>query len=573
MLSTHEDAVRRESNCLIIYKHDALDEYRVWRTQVGYLLCAEEVPLSRACGIWSLRCRCWYQKPSDSDLSEMTDMSGPKDLMCHIWHLQLIYDKRQQLGAAADNWSRQQFLEYVLRAMQDADVTAGNLEAMYKEMPDSQKGDVNLVNDNPNDRDLTQPVDEDHERIQVMKQTLFEMQAKAIKKYLKKRDGGFDSSELKELFDNAINAESRYFGYSAKDQAAYRKDTIDDLYSRARAGDKVGGKLFMKFLNEGVEEYRRALPLSNDRALQRLEVRLGGAARGDDEGWKQLPPTDGNGLIQANVRFTDDNIQLADRFMEQVPVEVRLAEAVQSPETQRLVAPPVTAVAALVRPHGIGIISDIDDTVKVTEVFHGIKAVLQNTFLKTFDDVPGMAKLYQGLEKLDASFHYVSKSPPELHAPLADFLHEKGFPVSSIHLCPLLGRNRANFKLGQVESLLSQFPDRKFILVGDSGEKDPEVYAEIMRRHPKQVLKVLIRSVAPSDTENVAKARAAFQGINVSKWQVFADPREVTLESARTFAWPKWMPWSSLSNEGVMQVPGQRKWDSMAIPLAGVVVD
>lgn len=315
------------------------------------------------------------------------------------------------------------------------------------------------------------------------------------------------------------------------------------------------------------------LPLSNDRALQRLEVRLGGGAHGDDEGWKQLPPTDGNGLIQANVRFTDDNIQLADRFMEQVPVEVRLAEAVQSSETQRLVAPPVTAVAALVRPHGIGVISDIDDTVKVTEVFHGIKAVLQNTFLKTFDDVPGMAKLYQGLEKLDASFHYVSKSPPELHAPLADLLHEKGFPVSSIHLCPLLGRNRANFKLGQVESLLSQFPDRKFILVGDSGEKDPEVYAEIMRRHPKQVLKVLIRSVAPSDEENVAKARAAFQGINVSKWQVFADPREVTLESLGTFAWPKWMPWSSLSNEGMMQVPGQRNWDSMAIPLAGVVVD
>jgi len=312
------------------------------------------------------------------------------------------------------------------------------------------------------------------------------------------------------------------------------------------------------------------LPLSNDRALQRLEVRLGGIHA--EEGWQQLPPTDGNGLIQANVRFTDDNIQLADRFMEQAPVEVRLAETVQSPEAQRLSAPPVKAVAALVRPQGIGVISDIDDTVKVTEVFHGIKAVLQNTFLKTFDDVPGMAKLYQGLEKLDASFHYVSKSPPELHGPLADFLHKKGFPISSIHLCPLLGRNRANFKLQQVESLLSQFPERKFILVGDSGEKDPEVYAEIMRRHPKQVLKVLIRSVAPSDQENLAKAHAAFQGMGADKWQVFADPEEVNLEPVNTFAWPKWLPWSSLSN-GAMQVPSQKVWDSMAIPLAGVVVD
>lgn len=313
------------------------------------------------------------------------------------------------------------------------------------------------------------------------------------------------------------------------------------------------------------------LPLSADRALQRLEVRLGGIHQAD-EGWQQLPPTDGNGLIQANVRFTDDNIQLGDRFMEQAPVEVRLAETVQSPEAQRLSAPPVKAVAALVRPQGIGVISDIDDTVKVTEVFHGIKAVLQNTFLKTFDDVPGMAKLYQGLEKLDASFHYVSKSPPELHGPLADFLHKKGFPISSIHLCPLLGRNRANFKLQQVESLLSQFPERKFILVGDSGEKDPEVYAEIMKRHPKQVLKVLIRSVAPSDQENLSKAHAAFQGMGADKWQVFADPEEVNLEPVNTFAWPKWLTWSSLSN-GAMQVPSPKPWDSRAIPLAGVVVD
>eukprot|EP00435_Cladocopium_sp_Y103_P049896 s28_g15.t1 len=64
--------------------------------------------------------------------------------------------------------------------------------------------------------------------------------------------------KLKELFDKAMQAESRYFGYDANEQASYRKDTIDDLYSRARAGDKVGGKLFMKFLNEGVEEYRVA---------------------------------------------------------------------------------------------------------------------------------------------------------------------------------------------------------------------------------------------------------------------------------------------------------------------------
>eukprot|EP00435_Cladocopium_sp_Y103_P076279 s26_g86.t1 len=195
MLTTHEDAVRRESNCLIIYKHDALDDYRVWRTQVGYLLCANEVPLSRAFGIWSLRRRCWYQKPNDSDLSEITDMSGDKDLMCHIWHLQLISDKRQQLGHQAHNWSRQQFIEYVFRSMQDDDVKASMLEGMYKAMPESQKGYVNLEQPNANERDLTQPEDEDSQRIKMMKQAMFELQARAMKKYIKKRDGGLDTSE------------------------------------------------------------------------------------------------------------------------------------------------------------------------------------------------------------------------------------------------------------------------------------------------------------------------------------------------------------------------------------------
>lgn len=319
------------------------------------------------------------------------------------------------------------------------------------------------------------------------------------------------------------------------------------------------------------------MPLTSDRALQRLEVRIGGPRYGD-EGWQKLPPTDGSGLIQANVRFTDDNIPLADRFMEQASVEVRLAEVAAAGDAQRLSAAPVKAVAAMVRPQGVGIISDIDDTVKVTEVFHGIKAVLQNTFLKTFVDVPGMAKLYQGWEKLEASFHYVSKSPPELYAPLAKFLRSKGFPVSSIHLCPLLGRNRANFKLRQVESLLSQFPERKFILVGDSGEKDPEVYAAIMRSHPDQVLKVLIRSVAPSDKENRVKAKAAFRGINAKKWQVFEDPSEINLKDIEkkpvqgTFTWPTW-PWSDLQDERATQATSQRTWNQMGMPLAGAIVD
>eukprot|EP00435_Cladocopium_sp_Y103_P044586 s1063_g12.t1 len=142
--------------------------------------------------VWSLRKRCWYSKPEDSVLADITDMSSDKDLMCHIWHLQLIFDKRQQLGQQADQWSRRQFIEYVLRSMQDDDVKATMFESMHKVLPDSQKGYVNLE-PNPDNRDLGEPEDEDTQRIKMMKQALFE--ARAMKKYLKKKHGGFDSSE------------------------------------------------------------------------------------------------------------------------------------------------------------------------------------------------------------------------------------------------------------------------------------------------------------------------------------------------------------------------------------------
>eukprot|EP00440_Ansanella_granifera_P060496 gb/GFBE01065570.1/.p1 GENE.gb/GFBE01065570.1/~~gb/GFBE01065570.1/.p1 ORF type:complete len:745 (+),score=177.80 gb/GFBE01065570.1/:1-2235(+) len=329
------------------------------------------------------------------------------------------------------------------------------------------------------------------------------------------------------------------------------------------------------------------LPLASDRALQRLEVRIAG--RKDERGgWRKLPPTDAYGLVEANVRFADDEIPLKDRLRGRVSVEVRLAEestaSSASSEDLAPIAVPARAVAHLVGQEGLGVISDIDDTVKVTEVFHGTKAVLQNTFLRTFQPVQGMAELFRGWEDLGASFFYVSKSPPELHGPLSEFLHNEGFPVSSLHLCPLLGRDRANFKLRQVSSLLEQFPGRKFLLVGDSGEKDAEVYAAIMRKYPDQVVKALIRVVAPGERGHADRATAAFAGLDEQKWQVFSDPSEVTLpktENDDSFSWPMWLrlPKVSAPSPGKAMVEATTEslrslgWKQASIPLAGVVVE
>ena len=56
--------------------------------------------------------------------------------------------------------------------------------------------------------------------------------------------------------------------------------------------------------------------------------------------------------------------------------------------------------------------------------------------------------------------------------------------------------DQQNYKLGRIEAILQAFPDVQFMLIGDDGERDPEVYAEIARRYPQQISGVWIRRVS-----------------------------------------------------------------------------
>ncbi len=84
-----------------------------------------------------------------------------------------------------------------------------------------------------------------------------------------------------------------------------------------------------------------------------------------------------------------------------------------------------TGRVQLVPPQGVSIISDIDDTIKHTQV-HDRKAVLTNTFLQEFQPVTGMAELYHQWAQQGCVFHYVSGSPWQLYLPLAEFFRRRG---------------------------------------------------------------------------------------------------------------------------------------------------
>ena len=157
----------------------------------------------------------------------------------------------------------------------------------------------------------------------------------------------------------------------------------------------------------------------------------------------------------------------------------------------------------LVDDAGLSVISDIDDTVKVSNVADR-RELLRNTLLREFTAVPGMPEAFRRWEAAGVAFHYVSASPWQLSNCLCSFLAAAGLPAGSMHLklfrlkdSTPLGRltARKRSKRRAIEQIMADFPGRKFVLVGDSGERDPEVYAAVARRRPEQVAGVFIRRV------------------------------------------------------------------------------
>ena len=72
------------------------------------------------------------------------------------------------------------------------------------------------------------------------------------------------------------------------------------------------------------------------------------------------------------------------------------------------------------------------------------------------------------------------------------------------------GSQQATFdqKVGQISTLLRRFPNRQFVLIGDSGERDPEVFREVRNQHPQQIAEVLIRDVRGDESSNPQRLRA-----------------------------------------------------------------
>jgi phosphatidate phosphatase APP1 len=157
-----------------------------------------------------------------------------------------------------------------------------------------------------------------------------------------------------------------------------------------------------------------------------------------------------------------------------------------------------------------GVISDIDDTILHTGVVSSLKwrVVLNTVFRNAIHRKPleGAADFYHLLHRGKSGkkanpIFYVSHSPWNLYRYLELFLRTNNFPKGPIILRRMSSfsyrksKSRKPQKQKEVANILETYPDLRFILIGDSGERDADIYINIARSHPNRIAAIYLQSV------------------------------------------------------------------------------
>jgi phosphatidate phosphatase APP1 len=200
--------------------------------------------------------------------------------------------------------------------------------------------------------------------------------------------------------------------------------------------------------------------------------------------------TDADGYFQVRLQtdpgrltapWTSGTVELGDEYRgitdpRTTPIEVR----VPGPEA------------------AFGVISDIDDTILesgVQRIGRMIRQTLTGSAL-TRTPFPGASELYGDLAAGANPVFYVSSSPWNLHGFLVAFIRHREFPMGPVLLRDLLGTSAGREqKPGRIQEVLDLHPRLRFVLIGDSGERDPEIYAAVARANPGRILAIYIREV------------------------------------------------------------------------------
>ncbi len=197
-----------------------------------------------------------------------------------------------------------------------------------------------------------------------------------------------------------------------------------------------------------------------------------------------------------------------DQFWHDVRIEIAGDAAIQA--TGRVLIPPTQIQ--------YGIISDLDDTVIKSDVVQVTK-LMTNTFLRnsrTRLPFAGVAAFYHALQQGTVGgfnpIYYVTSGIWNLYDVYVDFLQIQGIPIGPIFMTDLglseqylFKPGRFEHKLAAIRDLLDTHPTMSFILIGDSGEKDAEIYGQVAIENPGRILAIYIRDVTHKRRDDEVK--------------------------------------------------------------------
>lgn len=152
-----------------------------------------------------------------------------------------------------------------------------------------------------------------------------------------------------------------------------------------------------------------------------------------------------------------------------------------------------------------GVISDLDDTVIESNVTSRIRMLKTVLFENARSRMPfeGVAEFYSLLHAGGRNpIFYVSGGPWNLYELYHDFLDAQQIPHGPLLLADFgleddmfIHPAHHEHKGAQIRDIIDTYPTLRFVLIGDSGEQDPEIYLEMIRTHPGRILAVYIRNV------------------------------------------------------------------------------
>jgi phosphatidate phosphatase APP1 len=279
---------------------------------------------------------------------------------------------------------------------------------------------------------------------------------------------------------------------------------------------------------------------SDEVPFARVRVRIPGW------GWEREVTADDEGYFHAAAEAPAAAGETGSRTWH--PVELELVH----PEQPK---PGVRATGEVMVPSAdaeYGVISDIDDTVVETGVTKRL-AMARTVFLgnaRTRLPFKGVAAFYQALVEgvQDGGpnpIFFVSGSPWNLYDLLIEFMDLQSIPRGPLLLKDfgfgprkLLKTDTREHKLGCIRPILDLYPKLPFLLIGDSGERDPEIYREVVREYPGRIRAIYIRQIGSERrNEEVLELAKAIRDEGVA--MLLVKDTEAAAVHARESGWIK----------------------------------